>query len=228
MDPGLEIARPEALLLDVDGTLVDSNYAHVVAWSAAFVEVGHPVEAWRIHRAIGMDGGALLADLLGDDAERCGEAASEEHSRQYLALEHTLTVLPGARELIERSAADGVRVVLATSAPPHELTMLRKLLDVDRHLTAVTSADDVDTAKPSPDIVSIALERADVTVDQALFVGDSVWDVIAASRAGVRCAGVRTGGITASELRDAGAIAVYDDARSLRAAMATRQGGARV
>jgi HAD superfamily hydrolase (TIGR01509 family) len=219
VSPAWPLDRPDAVLLDIDGTLVDSNYLHVFAWSDAFREVDHPVPAWKIHRAIGMDSSKLLAELLGGDAGRLGKAAKAAHSLRYAALGDSLRVLPGGRELVAKLADEGVKVVLATSAPPGELEVLRRLLDVEPDLTAVTAGDDVDTAKPAPDIVSVALDKAQVAPERALFVGDSVWDVQAAGQAGVRCVGLRSGGISAAELFDAGAIAVYDDPAALGVAV---------
>lgn len=213
------IDRPEAVLFDIDGTLVDSNYLHVAAWVQAFADVGHPVDAWRIHRGMGMDSGSLLESLLGEDADRLGEPAKARHTAHYDRLVPLLRVLPGARELLARLAADNIAVVLATSAPPDELEHLRATLDVEAELTAVTAADDVETAKPAPDIVAVALDKAGVPADRALFVGDAVWDVEAAARAGVPCVAVRSGGSDSGALIDAGAVAVYDDVAALLAAV---------
>ncbi len=121
----------------------------------------------------------------------------------------------GARELIAELDGRGLRVVLATSAPEDELATLRTVLDVDRHLTGVTSSGDVETAKPEPDIVLVALERAGVGADEAVFVGDTIWDIQAAGKAGVPTIGVRSGGVSEEELRGAGAVEVYDDVRDL-------------
>ena len=214
-----QIHRPDAVLFDIDGTLVDSNYLHVFAWSDAFRAVDRAVPAWRIHRCIGMDSAALLAELLGDDADALGERAKEEHGRQYAELSDRLEVLPGARELLADLAAAGIRVVLATSAPPEELERLRAVLHVEDDVAAITAANDVETAKPAPDVVGVALEKAGVLADRAFFVGDAAWDVQAAARAGVPCVGVRSGGIAPAELIDAGAVAVYDDVAHLRAAV---------
>lgn len=211
------IARPDAVLFDIDGTLVDSNYLHVHAWADAFAEVGRPVPSWRIHRAIGRDSADLLGELLSeDDAARRGEEAKEIHGRRYAELSDRLRVLPGVHELLDDLDAAGVAVVLATSAPPEELERLRAVLDVERDLTAITDASDVDTAKPAPDIVQVALRRAGTPPDRALFVGDTIWDVAAAARAGVPCIGVRSGGVGTGELTDSGAIAVFDDVAALR------------
>lgn len=207
--------RITAVLLDIDGTLVDSNYLHVGAWSRAFQQVGQQVPSWRIHRAIGMDSAKLVNQLLGDAVNAVGEAAKQAHGDIYAGLAGQLRVFDGARELVTHVDRAGQRAVLATSAPENELATLLALLALDNHIDVVTSAEDVGTAKPAPDIVQVALERANVAAEYAVFVGDTVWDVAAAARAGVGCVGVRSGGVSEAELRDAGAIAVYDDSADL-------------
>jgi HAD superfamily hydrolase (TIGR01509 family) len=202
---------PTAVLFDVDGTLVDSNYLHVEAWSHAFDDLGAHVQSWRVHRAIGQDSAKLLDALLGDRAGELGESAKELHSRYYRELAPRLRPLDGAQELLRALARRGTTVVLATSAPEDELALLRTALDADDSIDAATNADDVDMAKPDPSIVQVALGKAGVQRGNALFVGDTVWDCIAASRAGVRTIGVLCGGSSSAELRSAGAIAVYDD-----------------
>lgn len=204
-------ASIRAVLFDVDGTLVDSNYLHVDAWQRALAAAGRPVGAWRIHRDIGMDSGALVDDLLGDDVGALGDRATEAHSRLYGELNDRLRLLPGARELL-----DALRVVvLATSAPEDELAVLLRVLGLGEGEVPVTNADDVDVAKPHPGIVQVALERAGVAADEAVLVGDSVWDMVAARRAGVGAVGVRSGGIGADELAAGGAGEVVDDVRTL-------------
>lgn len=205
---------PTAVLLDIDGTLVDSNFLHVHAWVQAFAEVGHPVDAWRVHRRIGMGSGRLIGELLGDDADRLGDDAKERHTARYAELAGLLRPFDGARDLVRTLADRGVRVVLSTSATPEELEKLRATLDVD-DLVQVTGAEDVDEAKPEPDLVHAALDLAEVPADRAVFVGDSVWDVEAAVRAGVPCVGVLSGGTSEAELRDAGAAAVVEDVSAL-------------
>ena len=207
----LWLPAPKAVLFDIDGTLVDSNYLHVDAWGRAFAEVGRPVEAWRIHRSIGLDGDKLLDALLGDDVEERGDHAKELHTEYYSRLTDRLRALPHAVTLLHALSDAGIRVVLATSAPKDELDILLAVLDCDDALHATTSSDDVGTAKPEPDIVNVALERAGVDASEALFVGDAVWDMKAAGHAGVRAIGVRTGGISSAELLDAGALRVFDD-----------------
>lgn len=206
---------PAAVLFDIDGTLVDSNYVHVIAWMYAFQSAGCRVEAWRIHQAIGMDSSKLLERLLGDQAGQFSDQVKAEHARRYDELSSLLQPFDGARELLRKVSARGPKVVLATSAPQHELQMLRDLLDVEDAVETVTNADDVETAKPAPDVVQVALERAGVEPADAVFLGDAVWDVQAAKEAGVVCVAVSSGGVHEAELRAAGAVATYDTVRDL-------------
>jgi len=203
---------PRGVLFDIDGTLVDSNYLHIAAWIEAFQSVGRDVPAWKIHRATGMDSSLMLDELLGDDADELGEPAKKRHSEVYSASASELRVLPGARDLIKGLAGRGVRVVLATSAPEEELKLVRTVLDVEDHIDAVTSAQDVDQAKPDPGIVDIAQERSGCSSDRLIFVGDATWDIKAAGRAGLEAIGVLTGGISADELTGAGAKIVCEGA----------------
>lgn len=204
-----------AVLFDIDGTLVDSNYLHVHAWQRAFSEVGCDVEAWRVHRRIGMDGSALLDELLPDASADTTARAKDLHSRFYRETAELLKPLPGARQLLDVVTAAGLQVVLATSAPDDELELLRKVLDREDVVSAVTSSEDVETAKPRPDIVAVALERAGVGPENAVFVGDTVWDVRAAARAGVPCICVESGGVDRLRLLDEGAVAIFENPRDL-------------
>jgi HAD superfamily hydrolase (TIGR01509 family) len=203
------------VLFDIDGTLVDSNYLHVEAWDQAFAAVGHPVDVWRIHRSIGMDSAKMLERMLGDAAESVGDAAKEHHRRIYLGMSDRLRPIQGARELLGELARRGHTVVLATSAPQEELDLLLDVLDVDDAVDAVTSAEDVESAKPSPDIIETALARSQSSPDRTVMVGDSVWDIVAAGRAGVGSIGLLSGGYGREELMSAGAAAVYEDAAQL-------------
>jgi HAD superfamily hydrolase (TIGR01509 family) len=207
--------RAPAVLFDVDGTLVDSNYLHVHAWQRAFAELDMPVEAWRIHRSIGLDGGKLVASLSDGADDDVQERLTELHSRYYAETTSLLRPLPGGREVLERIASLGLQVVLATSAPEDELAKLREVLDREDVISTTTSSEDVDTAKPEPDIVQVALDRAGVAADRAVFVGDAVWDAEASTRAGVRCIGVLSGGFSRSELENAGASAVFENVSEL-------------
>ena len=214
-DPPMPEATCSAVLLDIDGTLVDTNYLHVDAWSRAVQDVGADAEDWRIHRAVGMDSGRLIATLLGDDAERLGDAVKERHREHYARNRPRMRLLAGARELLAELHGRGFRVVLATSATPDEFAMLTDVLQADEWVTTVTTSEDVSEAKPAPDVVGVALEKADVEAADAILVGDAVWDAESAERAGVRCVGVRTGGAGEQELLDAGALAVYEGAAHL-------------
>ncbi|MGW0246296.1 HAD family hydrolase [Nocardia goodfellowii] len=209
------MSDPAAVLFDIDGTLVDSNYLHARAWHSAFRAVGTVVPTWRIHRAIGMDGSTLIQTLAGDLDESAADRADELHTRFYLDSAEELTLLPGAREVLADLHARGLRVVLATSAPPDELSVLRKLLDSESALYAVTSGEDVETAKPDPSIVRIALERAGVPPERTVFVGDAVWDVRACTALDVPTIGVLSGGIGRAELEAEGAAFVCDDVAQL-------------
>jgi HAD superfamily hydrolase (TIGR01509 family) len=202
--------RP-AVLFDIDGTLVDSNFLHVHAWYRAFQDAGVGVEAWRIHRSIGMDGTTLVSSLAGEADDYTRSRAKDLHSRYYKETVPLLKPLPAAQELLQRVDNLGLQIVLATSAPEDELEILREVLACDPLVSAVTSSNDVDTAKPKPDIIEVALNRAGVDADRAVFVGDTVWDVEACERAGVPTIAVLSGGVSRGELETAGAQAVFDD-----------------
>ena len=204
-----------ALLTDIDGTLVDSNYLHIDAWSKAFADLDAPRDTWRVHGTIGMDSTKLLETLLGDDASRLSDEAEHLHQHYYAATAPRLRAFDGARELLAEISRRGGIVVLATSAPEEELMLLRDVLDSEDAIDHVTSSEDVEQAKPEPDLVQVALDRAGVDASHALFLGDTVWDVEAAGRADVKCIGVLSGGVSEADLRAAGAIEVYPDVATL-------------
>lgn len=204
-----------AVLFDVDGSLVDSNYLHVYAWQRAFDDEGLPVAAWQIHRCIGMDGSTLVRTLSNDAPDEVQERLSDGHSRHYRECTPLLAPLPGAQALLRRVADLGLQVVLATSAPGDELEILRKVLDCEDVISETTSSRDVDTAKPEPGIVQVALDRAGVDADHAVFVGDAVWDAHAAAGAGLGCIGLLSGGIAREELQAAGASPIFADPQDL-------------
>jgi HAD superfamily hydrolase (TIGR01509 family) len=201
-----------AVLFDVDGTLVDSNFHHVTAWHRAFLDVEIDVPCWRILGLIGRSGDELVRALLGDEqAEKHGSQVKKQHTRYFIDSAPLVRRLPGARELLEAIAERGWRAVLATSAGPEELAVLRDTLDAEELLSAVTSAEDADRAKPDPDIVTTALQRIEADSAEAVFLGDAIWDMKAARRAGVPAAAVLSGGIAREALERAGAAAVYDE-----------------
>jgi phosphoglycolate phosphatase-like HAD superfamily hydrolase len=204
-------SAPAALLLDVDGTLLDTVYLHVLAWWEAFEEQGHEVSCFDIHRAIGMGSSALVEALLG----RPDDAVVEGHSRNWAPLRDRARPFHQVPELIREAAARGLRVVYATSGSEEDTKAFRDRLGCDDVVHAVVSSGDVENAKPAPDIVQAALEAAGVPPERAVMVGDTVYDVRAAAAAGVRCIGVLAGGIGERELVDAGAAAVYGNAAEL-------------
>ncbi|MDA3658361.1 HAD family hydrolase [Mycobacterium xenopi] len=201
-----------AVLFDVDGTLVDSNFHHAVTWHRAFLDVGQGVACWRIHGLVGRPGSELVRILLGDElADACGDEAQRVHGRYFGELEPVLRALPGTRDLLEAIASRGWRTVLASSASVQTLELLRRVLDVDDLVCDVTSSVDVDRGKPDPDIVVSALHRVQADPARSLFVGDSVWDVEAGRRAGVPTVAVLCGGVAREALEQAGAAAIYAD-----------------
>lgn len=200
------------MLLDVDGTLVDSNYLHVLAWARSFAD--HAVEGVTmadIHRRIGMGSSELLEALVGEDRDDLNDG----HTEHYAPLRKELRLLPGARDLLFTLQRRGLRVVLATSAKPEDLDSLRRVLDADAAISHITSSKDVPNAKPAPDLFAVAHEASGVPQGRSVAVGDTVWDVIASGRSRIPCVAVTSGGISEAELRDAGAAAVYRDCAEL-------------
>ncbi|MEU3414856.1 HAD family hydrolase [Streptomyces sp. NPDC006658] len=210
-----------AAVFDVDGTLVDTNHLHVVAWWEAFRQAGHEVPMHAVHRAVGLGSTDLIDHLLGDGRDReQDDELSAAHTALYGQYFDRLPALPGAGELLRRLHGDGWAVVLATSASGAELGALRRAIDADDAITATASSDDVQEGKPAPEPVQHALELAGVPASRAVFVGDTVWDMRAGSKAGVRCVGVLCGGIPRADLEEAGAETVYADPADLLARLA--------
>jgi HAD superfamily hydrolase (TIGR01509 family) len=201
-----------AVLFDVDGTLVDTNYLHVLAWRRVFLERGEPeITSARIHRLVGMGTDELLETLFG----RSRPELKPERARQFEALKGEIRAFPRAGDLLRTLHDRNVRVVLATSAEKDDLEALLEAIDADEAIDEVTSAGDVDQAKPAPDLFRAGLEAAGTAPESTVVVGDTVWDVKAAAQAGLRCVAVTSGGISRSELEAAGAVAVYDDVSAL-------------
>jgi len=209
-----------AALFDVDGTLVDSNYLHAVTWWDAFLQAGHEVPMARIDRAIGMGSDQLLDELLPGDRERDDDAGIRTaHSALYSAYWSRLRPLRHAAELLRACKERGLRVVLASSADEREFAVLRAALDAEDAIDEATSSADVERSKPAADLVQVALDRAGVSAAEAVFVGDTVWDVLACQKAGVRCIGLLSGGIGREELTGAGAAQVHEGPAELLAAL---------
>jgi HAD superfamily hydrolase (TIGR01509 family) len=207
----------QAALLDVDGTLIDSNYQHALAWYRAFRQNGFVLPIWRIHRTVGMGGDQLVPALVGQEVDdEHGDAIREDRARIFEELIEEVSPLDGARDLIGELKRRGFRTVLASSSPENELDHYLDLLDARELADAWTTKDDVDATKPEPDLVLAALEKAGVDADGAVMVGDTRWDVEAAGKVGVETVCVITGGWSEQELRDAGAVAVFASVNDLR------------
>jgi HAD superfamily hydrolase (TIGR01549 family) len=203
-----DAVQPDTVLLDVDGTLVDSTYHHALAWWRAFDDRDLDVAVWRIHRSIGMGGDRLVAEVAGEEVEReHGDAVRAGWKARY-DRDHLELVRPfaGAAGLVRELRRRGWRVALASSGKPDHTSRSVELLGVADDVDAVTSADDAEESKPAPDILVAALRRAGGRA--GICVGDSVYDVRAAAALGAPCIGVLTGGFSAAELREAGAVAV--------------------
>jgi len=206
---------PPAVILDVDGTLVDTNYHHAIAWYRAFRQNEVLLPIWRIHRHIGMGGDQLVEALGGEQLENeKGDDIRAAESVLYGELMSEVEPLEGARELIEDLKQSGHSVVLASSAKQHEVEHYLDLLDARELADDWTTSDDVEATKPEPDLVVAAVEKAGG--GEAVMVGDSTWDCEAAKRAGLDTIAVLTGGFSEAELRDAGALVVYSSIKELR------------
>ena len=202
--------RP-AILVDLDGTLLDTNYLHTIAWWRAFRDAGEQVAMSRIHPLIGMGSEQLVHHLLGREDKQ----ASDGHSRHFDALKDEITAFPGAADLLRELSGRGARVLLATSSDEEDLRRLRDALDADEAIEDAVSKGDVEHGKPSPDVFQAALERFDIDPSQAMVVGDTRWDIEAAGKVGLQVVCVLTGGATREQLMEAGAVAVYDDVAEL-------------
>jgi len=204
----------KVVVLDVDGTLMDTNYQHTEAWARALADVGRPVPRAEVHRGIGKGSEILISDFVDD--EDAAERVDELHADIYMDLQQYAQVLPGAKELIASLSGNGFQVWLVTSAKPEELEKHLEKLEAEEKLAGIVNSSDVEQAKPAPDVFELALERAGIQANEAIAVGDSVWDVEAAKAAGVRTVAVLTGGaFGAEELKEAGAIEVYEDCAAL-------------
>jgi phosphoglycolate phosphatase-like HAD superfamily hydrolase len=197
--------RRGGAIFDVDGTLLDTNYLHVTAWWDAFRERGYDVACADIHRAIGLSSDDLITRVLG----RPDPSVSAAHSRYIAPYLGRMRPLAGAAELLRATGRLDLNVVLATSAKDEELDLMLDALGARDAVDTVVSSGDVKQAKPDPEIVHKALEESGTDPARAVMVGDTVWDVLAAQRAGVACIGLLSGGIGEEELRGAGAAETY-------------------
>jgi HAD superfamily hydrolase (TIGR01509 family) len=214
---GNDRALSPGVLLDLDGTLVDSNYLHTLAWARAFADVGEWAPMNAIHRLIGAGGGQLVSRLLGHE----NPLLEEQRAIRYRELIGEVRPFPGARSFAVELRDAGLSVVLATSSPADEVDIIVDLLDLGDVVTAITTADDVAEAKPAPDVFLTALCAGAVDPSRAVVVGDSIWDVRAAIDAGLGTIGVESGGFSRHELAEEGAREVYRDVDQLRRQLRT-------
>ena len=199
----------DTAVLDLDGTLVDTVFDHVVAWRTAFLEVGVDIPGWRIHRAIGIGGDRLVTEVSGRAVERAvGDKVRELHATHFdHALPH-VTPTEGAAEMVETMRRRGLKVVIASSGEREVTERLLSLVGVTESVHGWVAGDQVEDSKPAPDLLEVALEKS--AGSQAMVVGDTVWDVESARRSSLPCVGLLTGGVAEPALLDAGAVAVYE------------------
>ncbi|MFJ6156830.1 HAD family hydrolase [Pseudarthrobacter sp. NPDC092184] len=208
--------RRRGVLFDVDGTLIDSSYIHTVSWWGAFREQGYDVPMASIHRHVGMGGDRLVDSLLPGGRDRALDPEIlASHGALYASHWPSLRAFDGVKDLLARCHAGGLAVALASSARRKDLEVMKSILDAEAFIDAATSANDAKNSKPAPDILVAALEAIDVQAADAVYVGDAVWDMQAAAALAIPAIGVTCGGVSAGELRDAGAVEVYEGPRDL-------------
>src|SRR4051794_38039284 len=216
-DAGRLALMPPAAILDIDGTLVDTNYHHSIAWFRAFRQNGIILPIWRIHTHMGMGGDQLVESLTSEAVEKeKGDEIRAAEKALYMALIEEVEPVADAREFVVDLHQRGHTVVLASSAKADEVEHYLDLLDVRDVAHAWTTSADVEATKPQPDLVRAALDKADASSDDAVMVGDTPWDIEAARRAGVDTIAVITGGFSRAELEEAGAVAVFESVSELR------------
>ncbi|HJQ00437.1 MAG TPA: HAD family hydrolase [Jatrophihabitans sp.] len=197
------------VLFDVDGTLVDSTFVHTLCWWQAFRQSDRDIPMASIHRAVGMGSGELTRHLVPGIAESDIAALAASHDALYCGYWPRLRALPGARELVRSCHQAGRITVLASSASEPELHALLAVLDIDEAIGHTTNSGEAGAGKPAPDLIVAALDKAGLSPDEAIFIGDSVWDVQACQAAGLDCIGLECGGTSAAELKQAGAVATF-------------------
>ena len=205
----------DTAIFDVDGTLVDSNYQHALAWYRAFRRHDITLPLWRLHRGIGMGGDQFVTQVAGHEAEQAhGDDLRQAWAEEFGEMVEEIRAFEGAHDLLADIKKRGFKLVLASSGSAELVERFLDLVDGKPLADAWTSSDDADRSKPAPDLVQAALAKVDGA--QGVMVGDSTWDAIAAGKAGIATIAVRTGGYSSEELREAGAGAVYDSLVELR------------
>jgi HAD superfamily hydrolase (TIGR01509 family) len=214
----LDSEHTPALLFDLDGTLIDSVYQHVLAWHEALEELGLSLAVWRIHRRIGMSGGLLVQALGREIGQRLTSEQAQElqkrHAAAYERYQSAIQPLPGARELLQQLTRDNIPYAIATSGRPEGARSALERLGVRPEIPVITRQE-VQRAKPDPDLFLAAAQRLNVPITRAMVVGDSVWDLLAARRAGCLGIGLLSGGYGKEELEQVGAYRVYQDPADL-------------
>lgn len=205
------LAQATTVVFDVDGTLVDSNYFHVIAWQRAFRRDDRDVAAADLHRLIGMGADQMLPELIGVHSQHLEDLWHEE----FLALHDEVRPTDGAADLVRAVSERGASVVYATSGKADDVGVLRSVIGADRWVDEVVSSNDVERSKPAPDIFELALRRCEGDPSRTVVIGDTVWDIRAADAARLPCIGLTCGGIARSELTAAGAVAVFDSPAQL-------------
>jgi HAD superfamily hydrolase (TIGR01509 family) len=204
----------KVVVLDVDGTLMDTNYLHTEAWARAFEQVGQRAERAKIHKQIGKGSDLLTPEFI--EGEEAQEKAKDLHSELYMEMQEHGVPLPGAKELISSLVERGYDVWFVTSAEDEELEHHLKFLEAEGRISGVVNSSDVESSKPAPDIFEEALRRAGSSPEETVSVGDSIWDIEAANEANVRTVAVLSGGAYDEEaLKVAGAVAVYENCAAL-------------
>jgi HAD superfamily hydrolase (TIGR01549 family) len=205
--------RDPAILFDLDGTLVDSNYLHVICWSNAFQDSGIQIPVWKIHRRIGMNGKALVRQLVRQHGGRGfkfdGEQLERKHDAAFQKGMKSIRPLPGAEKLLRHLTRMGLRWAIATTGAKEQTQRLLRLLRVSPNL--IVTGDDVAKAKPSPEIFVLAANRMKTPMEHCIVVGDSIWDMLAAGRRRALSVGILSGGYSQAELEQSGAFRVYAD-----------------
>ncbi|HUR18656.1 MAG TPA: HAD family hydrolase [Acidimicrobiales bacterium] len=202
-----------AVLFDIDGTLLDSNYFHTVAWWRALQDRGEDVAMARIHPLIGMGSDKLLENLFGEERD----GYSDAHAEHFAPYKEHLHAFPGAADLLAEVSKRGVQVVLATSSKESDLEAMLAAIDAEGAIDEIVHGDMVEASKPAPDIFAVALDRLGLTPAQTVVVGDTRWDIEAGMKVGLEVVTVLTGGWTRADLKEAGATAVYRDVAELLA-----------